>query len=91
MQFNTYSHTNVVPVGLGIGKVIQLEGGSVLNGYVEVQPSIFRSGRGARLADRNRHPNPVPDELDERLEVLKSRNNERVQGAFSPGHFMGHE
>jgi hypothetical protein len=47
MQFNTYSHTNVVPVGLGIGKVVQLEGGYVLNGYVEVQPSVFRSGRGA--------------------------------------------
>jgi hypothetical protein len=28
---------------------------------------------------------------DERLEVLKSRNNERVQWAFSPSHFMGHE
>jgi hypothetical protein len=47
MQFNTYSDTNVVPVGLGIGKVVQLEGGYVLNGYVEVQPSVFRSGRGA--------------------------------------------
>jgi hypothetical protein len=47
MQFNTYSHTNVVPVGLGIGKVVQLEGGYVLNSYVEVQPSVFRSGRGA--------------------------------------------
>jgi hypothetical protein len=47
MQFNNYSHTNVVPVGLGIGKVVQLEGGYVLNGYVEVQPSVFRSGRGA--------------------------------------------
>jgi hypothetical protein len=47
MQFNNYKHTNVVPVGLGIGKVVQLEGGYVLNGYVEVQPSVFRSGRGA--------------------------------------------
>jgi hypothetical protein len=47
MQFNTYSHTNVVPVGVGIGKVVQLEGGYVLNAYVEAQPSVFRSGRGA--------------------------------------------
>ena len=46
-QFNTYSHTNVVPVGVGIGKVVQLEGGYVLNAYVEAQPSIIRSGRGA--------------------------------------------
>src|ERR1700727_856974 len=47
MQFNSYSHTNVVPVGVGFGKVVQLEGGYVLNGYVEVQPSVFRSGRGS--------------------------------------------
>ena len=53
MQFNTYSHTNVVPVGLGIGKVIQLEGGSVLNGYVEVQPSVFAAG-GARPTCRSK-------------------------------------
>jgi hypothetical protein len=46
-QFNSYSHTNVVPVGVGIGKVVQLEGGYVLNAYVEAQPSIIRSGRGA--------------------------------------------
>jgi hypothetical protein len=44
MQFNTYSHTNVVPVGLGFGKVFQLSGSYLLTAYVEAQPSIFRSG-----------------------------------------------
>ena len=47
MQFNTYSHTNVVPVGFGFGKVIQTESGYTWNAYVEAQPSIIRSGRGA--------------------------------------------
>jgi hypothetical protein len=47
MQFNTYSHTNVVPVGFGFGKVFQLSGGYVLNAYVEAQPSVYRTGRGA--------------------------------------------
>ena len=41
MQFNTYSHTVVVPVGLGAGKVIKLDGGYVLNVYAEAQPSVF--------------------------------------------------
>jgi hypothetical protein len=31
MQFNTYSHTDFVPVGFGAGKVIKLDGGYVLN------------------------------------------------------------
>jgi hypothetical protein len=47
MQFNSYSHTNVVPVGLGFGKVIQLESGYTWNAYLEAQPSVYRSGRGA--------------------------------------------
>jgi hypothetical protein len=47
MQFNTYSHTDVVPVGVGIGKVIKLNGGYVLNVYVEAQPSVYRAGVGA--------------------------------------------
>jgi hypothetical protein len=47
MQFNSYSHTNVVPVGVGFGKVIQLESGYTWNAYVEAQPSVFRSGPGA--------------------------------------------
>jgi hypothetical protein len=71
MQFNTYNHTNVVPVGLGFGKVFQLSGGCLLTAYVEAQPSVFRGGPGA--------PNfqiftgiqlQFPSELDERLEVL---------------------
>lgn len=48
-QFNTYSHTDYVPVGFGFGKVLQLEGGYVANAYVEAQPSIIRSGRGAPI------------------------------------------
>jgi hypothetical protein len=47
MQFNSYTHTNVVPVGLGFGKVIQLESGYTWNAYLEAQPSVYRSGRGA--------------------------------------------
>ncbi len=47
MQFNTYSHTDFVPVGAGVGKVMKLRGGHVLNIYVEAQPSVYRSGLGA--------------------------------------------
>jgi hypothetical protein len=47
MQFNTYSHTDVVPVGVGAGKVIKLDGGYVLNVYAEAQPSVYRAGVGA--------------------------------------------
>jgi hypothetical protein len=47
MQFNTYSHTDVVPVGFGAGKVIKLDGGYVLNVYAEAQPSVYRAGVGA--------------------------------------------
>ena len=39
MTFDTYSHTSVVPVGFGAGKVIKLDGGYVLNVYAETQPS----------------------------------------------------
>jgi hypothetical protein len=47
MQFNTYSHTDVVPVGFGAGKVIKLNGGYTLNVYAEAQPSVYRAGVGA--------------------------------------------
>jgi hypothetical protein len=47
MTFNTANHTSVVPVGLGPGKVIQLDGGYTLNIYAEVQPSLYRTGLGA--------------------------------------------
>jgi hypothetical protein len=47
MQFNTYSHTQFVPVGFGVGKVIKLSGGYVLNVYAEAQPSVYHSGLGA--------------------------------------------
>jgi hypothetical protein len=47
MQFNTYSHTDVVPIGFGAGKVIKLAGGYVLNVYAEAQPTVYRAGVGA--------------------------------------------
>ncbi len=47
MQFNTYSHTDFVPVGFGVGKVIKFRGGYVLNVYAEAQPSVYHSGLGA--------------------------------------------
>ena len=47
MRFDTSTHTTTIPVGFGAGKVIQLSGGYTLNGYVEGQPSVYRSGTGA--------------------------------------------
>jgi hypothetical protein len=47
MTFDTYSHTRVIPIGFGAGKVIQLAGGCTLNAYVEAQPSVYRAGVGA--------------------------------------------
>jgi len=47
MSFSTYSHTSVVPVGFGVGKVIKLEGGYVANVYAEAQPSVYTYGKGA--------------------------------------------
>jgi hypothetical protein len=47
MRFDTSTHTTTIPVGFGAGKVIQLSGGYTLNGYVEAQPSVYRSGTGA--------------------------------------------
>jgi hypothetical protein len=47
MTFDTGNHTSAVPVGLGLGKVIQLDGGYTLNAYAEVQPSLYRAGVGA--------------------------------------------
>src|SRR5580700_808921 len=47
MTFNTGNHTSAIPVGLGLGRVIQLDAGYTLNAYAEVQPSLYRSGAGA--------------------------------------------
>jgi hypothetical protein len=47
MTFDTGNHTSVIPVGLGVGKVIPLDGGYTLNIYAEAQPSLYRSGVGA--------------------------------------------
>ena len=40
-------NTAAIPVELGLGKVIQLDGGYTLNIYAEAQPSLYRSGVGA--------------------------------------------
>jgi hypothetical protein len=47
MTFDSGNHTSAIPVGLGLGKVIQLDGGYTLNVYAEAQPSLYRSGVGA--------------------------------------------
>jgi hypothetical protein len=47
MTFDTGNHTSAIPVGLGLGKVIPLDGGYTLNIYAEAQPSLYRSGVGA--------------------------------------------
>jgi hypothetical protein len=47
MTFDAGNHTSAIPVGLGLGKVIQLERGYTLNIYAEAQPSLYRSGVGA--------------------------------------------
>ena len=47
MTFDTGNHASAIPVGLGLGKVIQLDGGYTLNIYAEAQPSRYRSGVGA--------------------------------------------
>jgi hypothetical protein len=47
MTFNTGNHTSAIAVGLGLGRVIQLDAGYALNAYAEVQPSPYRSGVGA--------------------------------------------
>jgi hypothetical protein len=47
MTFDTGNHTSAIPVGLGLGKVMQLDGGNTLNVYAEIQPSLYRSGVGA--------------------------------------------
>jgi hypothetical protein len=47
MTFDTGNHTSAIPIGLGLGKVIELDGGYTLNIYAEAQPSLYRSGAGA--------------------------------------------
>jgi hypothetical protein len=44
---DTGNHTSAIPVGLCLGKVIQLDGGYTLNIYAEAQRSLYRSGVGA--------------------------------------------
>jgi hypothetical protein len=47
ITFNTADHTSAVPIGLGLGRVILLNGGYTLNFYAEAQPSLYRAGVGA--------------------------------------------
>jgi hypothetical protein len=47
MTFDTGNHTSAIPVGLGVAKAIQLDGGNTLNIYADAQPSLYRSGVGA--------------------------------------------
>jgi hypothetical protein len=47
MTFDTGNHTSAVPVGIGLGKVIEFDGGYTLNIYAEAQPSVYRLGVGA--------------------------------------------
>jgi hypothetical protein len=47
MTFDSSNHSYAIPVGFGLGKVSQLDGGYTLNVYAEVQPSLLRSGVGA--------------------------------------------
>jgi hypothetical protein len=42
MTFDTGNHTSAIPVGLGLGKAIQLDGGYKLNIYAEAQPLLYR-------------------------------------------------
>jgi hypothetical protein len=47
MTFHTGNHASAISVGLGLGKVIQVDGGYTLNAYAEIQPSLYRAGMGA--------------------------------------------
>jgi hypothetical protein len=47
ITFDGATQTAVVPVGFGLGKVINLTGGFTLNLYAEGQPSLYRTGVGA--------------------------------------------
>jgi hypothetical protein len=47
ITFNGASQTAVVPIGLGLGKVFNLDAGYTLNVYSEGQPSVYRTGIGA--------------------------------------------
>ncbi|MFA5899340.1 MAG: hypothetical protein WC829_09540, partial [Hyphomicrobium sp.] len=46
MVFDSSKDMKLIPVGLGLGKVIQLDGGYTLNAYAEAQPSVYAEGTG---------------------------------------------
>jgi hypothetical protein len=43
------TRVNEIPIGFGAGKVWKLPGGTVMNGYIEPQYSVYRSGTGAPI------------------------------------------
>ena len=54
MTFDTYSHTTVVPVGFGGGKVIKLDGGYVLTSSPRPNPPSTVPERRAELSGLHR-------------------------------------
>lgn len=46
-NFNMEAGTSYIPIGLGIGKVFQLEKGITLNAFVEPQYTVWHDGPGA--------------------------------------------
>lgn len=46
MIFDSTRDMKMIPVGFGIGKVVDLDGGYTLNAYAEAQPTIYAEGEG---------------------------------------------
>jgi hypothetical protein len=46
-NFNLQSGDSYIPVGLGVGKVFQLDKGITMNAFVEPQYTVWHDGRGA--------------------------------------------
>lgn len=46
-NFNTYSHVNYIPLGLGVGKVLKRPNGDLINLYIEPQYSVYATGSAA--------------------------------------------
>jgi hypothetical protein len=47
LNFNTYSHVNYIPIGLGAGKVWRRPNGDLINLYFEPQYSVYETGSTA--------------------------------------------
>ena len=46
MSFDLVRRTTVVPIGIGLGRVIPLQSGRILNFFLEPQYSVIRAGDG---------------------------------------------